>query len=78
MVNQDLNIGELIPEVSPNVEGKIIICLAKEVKLSQRVLRVLNVNSVHSEYCQDFHIYDAIYSTIVKKICMLLVYALHN
>ena len=33
MMNQELNIGELIPELSPNVEGKLIICLAKEVKL---------------------------------------------
>ena len=39
MVNQDLNIGELIPEVSPNVEGKIIISLAKEVKLYTKSIK---------------------------------------
>ena len=39
MVNQDLNIGELIPEVSPNLEGKIIICLAKEVKLYTKSIK---------------------------------------
>ena len=39
MVNQGLNIGELIPEVSPNVEGKIIISLAKEVKLYTKSIK---------------------------------------
>ena len=38
-MNQDLNIGELIPEVSPNVEGKIIISLAKEVKLYTKSIK---------------------------------------
>ena len=39
MVNQDLNIGELIPEISPNVEDKLIICLAKEVQLYTKSMK---------------------------------------
>ena len=39
MINEELIIGELIPEVSPNVESKLIICLAKEVKLYTRSIK---------------------------------------
>ena len=39
MVNQDFNIGELIPEISPNVEDKLIICLAKEVQLYTKSMK---------------------------------------